>query len=164
MSVSIFESIPDKTLFMFIKFIMEEVDFYTLTSSQDDSLRDGLESAESTLGIRGSDSSLDCDYIYNVWNMNEDLFEEDKLTQPFKKPTLNKVKFTWYTWETQWAKLTYKHEIETYGSTKEDIHSYIDGKRQEGDLSPWDGDFVDTDTYDSETTDNSIDDNSITIL
>jgi hypothetical protein len=144
--------------------VMEETDFDSLESSQDSDLQDGVESVESILGIRGNDSSLDCDYIYNVWNMNEDLFEEDKLTQPFKKPTLNKVKFTWYTWETQWAKLTYKHEIETYGSTKEDIHSYIDGKRQEGDLSPWDGDFVDADTYDSETTDDSIDDNSITIL
>jgi hypothetical protein len=105
MSASVFESIPDKTLFRFIKVIMEEVNFDTLDSSQDYTLKDGVESAESTLGIRGNDSSLDCDYIYNVWEMNQDLFEEDKLTQPLDRPKLNKVEFDWYGWETQWVKL-----------------------------------------------------------
>ena len=83
MSSSIFETIPDKTLFKFIKMVMEEVNFDTLDSSQDYTLQDGVESAESTLGIRGNDSSLDCDYIYNVWEMNQDLFEEDRFSNSF---------------------------------------------------------------------------------
>jgi len=164
MSVSIFESIPDKTLFMFIKVVMEEVDFNTLDSSQDYTLKDGVETAESTLGIRGNDSSLDCDYIYNVWEMNQNLFEEDKLTQPLDRPKLNKVEFDWYLWQTQWVKQTYKHQIETYSSEKGDIFNYVRGMNQDGDYSVWDGELIDTDVYEADVTDDSIDDSSLTIL
>ena len=164
MSASVFESIPDKTLFRFIRVIMEEVNFDALDSSQDYELQDGVESAESTLGVRGNDSSLDCDYIYNVWKMNQDLFEEDKLTQPLDRPKLNKVEFDWYGWETQWVKQTYKHEIETYSASKENIFNYIHGMSSTGDYSYWDGDLVDTDVYDSDVTDDSIESNSFKIL
>jgi hypothetical protein len=163
MSASIFETIPDKTLFKFIKMVMEETDFDSLESSQDSDLQDGVESVESILGIRGNDSSLDCDYIYNVWQMNENLFEEDKLTQPLNKPKLKNVEFDWYGWETQWVKLTYRHKINTYSSSKDNIYDYINGMRSGGDYTYWDGKLIDTDTYDSEVTDDSIDDTSFTI-
>jgi len=163
MNTSIFETIPDKTLFKFIKMVMEETDFDSLSSSQDSDLQDGIETVESTLGIRGNDSSLDCDYIYNVWQMNEDLFEEDKLTQPLNKPKLTNVEFDWYGWETQWVKLTYRHEINTYSSSKDNIYDYINGMRSGGDYTYCDGKLIDTDTYDSEVTDDSIDDTSFTI-
>ena len=164
MSASIFETIPDKTLFKFIKMVMEEVDFETLESSQDYELQEGVETIESTLGIRGNDSSLDCDYIYNVWKLNEDLFEEDKLTNNLNKPTFKKVEFDWHLWETQWVKQTYRHQIETYGTEKGDIYNFIYGMNQDGDHSVWDGDLIDTDIYESDATDDSIDDNSFTIL
>ena len=164
MSASIFDTIPDKTLFKFIKMVMEEVDFETLESSQDYELQEGVETIESTLGIRGNDSSLDCDYIYNVWKLNEDLFEEDRLTNNLNKPTFKKVEFDWYLWETQWVKQTYRHQIETYSSGKEDIFNYVYGMNQDADLSVWDGDLIDTDYLNSEVTDDSIDDTSITIL
>jgi len=164
MSTSIFETIPEKTLFKFIKMVMEEVDFETLESSQDYELQEGVETIESTLGIRGNDSSLDCDYIYNVWKLNEDLFEEDRLTNNINRPTFKKVEFDWYLWETQWVKQTYRHQIETYGTDKNDIHSYIYGMSSEGDMSVWDGDLIDTDILNSDTTDDSIDDTSFTIL
>lgn len=163
MSASIFESIPDKTLFRFIKIVMEEVDFNTLDSSQDYMLRDGVEEAESTIGVRGGDSTIDCDYIYNVWKLNEDLFEEDRLTGNLDRPTFKKVEFDWYAWETQWVKLTYRHQVETYGTDKGDIYNYIYGMGSEGDYSYYDGTLIDTDNYDTETTDDSIDDN-FTIL
>jgi len=163
MNTSIFETIPDKTLFKFIKMVMEETDFDSLSSSQDSDLQDGIETVESTLGIRGNDSSLDCDYIYNVWEMNQDLFEEDRLTQPLNKPELKNVEFDWYGWETQWVKLTYRHEIKTYSSSKDNIYDYINGMRSGGDYTYCDGKLIDTDTYDSEVTDDSIDDTSFTI-
>jgi len=162
MSASIFESIPDKTLFRFIKIVMEEVDFNTLNSSQDYMLRDGVEEAESTIGVRGGDSTIDCDYIYNVWQLNSDLFEEDRLIGNLNRPTLKKVEFDWNAWETQWVKLTYRHQVETYGTDKNDIFNYIYGMGSEGDYSYYDGTLIDTDNYDTETTDDSIDD--ITIL
>lgn len=164
MSASIFNTIPDKTLFKFIKMVMEEVDFETLESSQDYELQEGVETIESTLGIRGNDSSLDCDYIYNVWKLNEDLFEEDRLTNNINKPTFKKVEFDWYLWETQWVKQTYRHQIETYSSGKEDIFNYARGMNQDADLSIWDGILIDTDVYNAEVTEDSIDDTSITIL
>ena len=164
MSASIFETIPDKTLFKFIKMVMEEVDFNTLTSSQDYELQESVETIESTLGIRGNDSSLDCDCIYNVWEMNQDLFEEDKLTQPLDRPKLNKVEFDWYGWETQWVKQTYRHQIETYSASKDNIFNYIYGMSSTGDYSYWDGDLVDTDVYESDVTDDSIESNSFKIL
>ena len=164
MSASIFNTIPDKTLFKFIKMVMEEVDFETLESSQDYELQEGVETIESTLGIRGNDSSLDCDYIYNVWKLNEDLFEEDRLTNNLNKPTFKKVEFDWYLWETQWVKQTYRHQIETYSSGKEDIFNYARGMNQDADLSIWDGILIDTDVYNAEVTEDSIDDTSITIL
>jgi hypothetical protein len=144
--------------------VMEEVDFETLESSQDYELQEGVETIESTLGIRGNDSSLDCDYIYNVWKLNEDLFEEDRLTNNLNKPKLNKVEFDWYLWETQWVKQTYRHQIETYSSGKEDIVNYARGMNQDADLSVWDGNLINTDVYNAEVTDDSIDDSSFTIL
>ena len=164
MSASIFDTINDKTLFKFIKMVMEEVDFETLESSQDYTLQEGVETIESTLGIRGNDSSLDCDYIYNVWKLNEDLFEEDKLTNDLNKPTFKKVEFDWYLWETQWVKQTYRHQIETYSSEKGDIYSYVYGMNQDGDYAIWDGNLIDTEYLNSETNDDSIDDTSFTIL
>jgi hypothetical protein len=143
---------------------MEEVDFETLESSQDYELQEGVETIESTLGIRGNDSSLDCDYIYNVWKLNEDLFEEDRLTNNINRPTFKKVELDWYLWETQWVKQTYRHQIETYSSEKGDIFNYVRGMNQDGDYSVWDGDLIDTDYLNSEVTDDSIDDTSITIL
>jgi hypothetical protein len=163
MSASVFESIPDKTLFRFIKIVMEHTDFETLNSSQDINLFDGIEEAESTIGVRGGDSTIDCDYIYNVWKLNEDLFEEDRLTGNLDRPTFKKVKFDWYAWETQWVKLTYRHQVETYGTDKGDIYNYIYGMSSGGDYSYFDGTLIDTDNYDTETTDDSIDDN-FTIL
>jgi hypothetical protein len=144
--------------------VMEEVDFETLESSQDYELQEGVETIESTLGIRGNDSSLDCDYIYNVWKLNEDLFEEDRLTNNINRPTFKKVELDWYLWETQWVKQTYRHQIETYSSEKGDIFNYVRGMNQDGDYSVWDGDLIDTDYLNSEVTDDSIDDTSITIL
>jgi len=164
MSASIFETIPSKTLFKFIKMVMEEVDFETLESSQEYTLKEGVETIESTLGIRGNDSSLDCDYIYNVWKLNEDLFEEDRLTNNLNKPTFKKVEFDWYLWETQWVKQTYRHQIETYSSEKGDIYSYVYGMNQDGDYALWDGNLIDTEYLNSETNDDSIDDTSFTIL
>jgi len=164
MSASIFDTINDKTLFKFIKMVMEEVDFETLESSQDYTLQEGVETIESTLGIRGNDSSLDCDYIYNVWKLNEDLFEEDRLTNNLNKPTFKKVEFDWYLWETQWVKQTYRHQIETYSSEKGDIYSYVYGMNQDGDYAIWDGNLIDTEYLNSETNDDSIDDTSFTIL
>jgi len=163
MSASVFESIPDKTLFRFIKIVMEHTDFETLISSQDNELFDGIQEAESTLGVRGNDSVIDSDYIYNVWLLNSDLFEEDRLTGNLDRPTFKKVEFDWYAWETQWVKLTYRHQVETYGTDKGDIYNYIYGMASDGDYSYWDGNLINTDTYDSETTDDSIDDN-FTIL
>ena len=163
MSASIFESIPDKTLFRFIKMVMENTDFETLISSQDNELVDGIAEAESTLGVRGNDIAIDCDYIYNVWQSNSDLFEEDRLIKNLNRPTLKKVEFDWYAWETNWVKQTYRHQVETYGTDKSDIYNYIYGMGSEGDYSYYDGTLIDTDNYDSETTDDSIDDN-FTIL
>ena len=164
MSASVFESIPDKTLFRFIKIVMEHTDFETLESSQDSDLLEGVEEAELTMGVRGINYSLDCDYIYNVWQMNKDLFEKNKLTQPLNTPNLNKIEFDWYAWETQLVKLTYRHQLETYSSSKEEIINSIEKMRFEGDYSYWDGDLIDTDNYDSEANDDSIDTDSFKII
>jgi hypothetical protein len=143
---------------------MEETDFESLESSQDIDLMEAIQTSESTLGIRGSNSSIDCDYIYNVWKLNSDLFEEDRLTGNLNRPTFKKVKFDWYLWETQLVKETYRHQIETYSSGKDDIHSYIYGMNTEGSLSVWDGNLIDTDMYNSEATDDSIDIDSFKII
>ena len=163
MSASVFESIPDKTLFRFIKIVMEHTDFETLNSSQDNELFDGIQEAESTLGVRGNDSVIDSDYIYNVWQLNSDLFEEDRLTGNLDRPTFKKVEFDWYAWETNWVKQTYRHKVETYATDKDDIFNYIYGMASDGDYSYWDGDLINSDNYDSETTDDSIDSSSFKI-
>ena len=74
-----------------------------------------------------------------------------------------KVEFDWFGWETHWVKLTYRHQVETYGTDKGDIYNYIYGMSSGGDYSYFDGTLIDTDNYDTETTDDSIDDN-FTIL
>jgi hypothetical protein len=75
-----------------------------------------------------------------------------------------KVEFDWFGWETHWVKQKYRHKIETYSVSKDNIFNYIYGISSEGDYSYWDGELVDTDVYNSETTNDSIDSNTLKIL
>jgi hypothetical protein len=75
-----------------------------------------------------------------------------------------KVEFDWFGSETHWVKQKYRHKIETYSVSKDNIFNYIYGISSEGDYSYWDGELVDTDVYNSETTNDSIDSNTLKIL
>ena len=164
MSKSVFETIPDKTIFRFIKEVMNEVDFSDLETSQESELTEAISSVESYFGIRGEDYTIDSDYIYNLWKLNTETFEGDKLTAPLYRPKFKQVSFDWHVWETQWVKTINQHEIETYGSDKDDIMNYVYGLRNDGNLNWYDGKEIDSEVTESETTDDDIDDNSFTIL
>lgn len=161
---SVFENVPDKIIFRLVKMVMEEVDFSELETSQELELTEAIKSVESYFGIRGEDYTIDADYIYNLWNLNIESFEEEKLTTPLYRPTYKQVAFDWAVWETQWVKSTHRHEIETYGTDKDDMLNYIYGMRNDGNLNWYDGKEIDSEVTESETTDDDIDDNSFTIL
>ena len=161
---SVFENIPDKIIFRLVKMIMEEVDFSELETSQDSELTEAISSVESYFEIRGEDYTIDADYIYNLWKLNIETFEEEKLTTPLYRPKFKQVSFDWHVWETQWVKTINQHKIETYGSDKDDIINYVYGLRNEGNLNWYDGKEINSEVTDSETIDDDIDDNSFTIL
>jgi len=159
-----FENLSDKLIFKLVKMIMEEVDFSDLETSQDLELTEAISSVESYFGIRSEDYTLDSDYIYNLWKLNIESFEEETLTSSLYRPKFKQVTFDWHVWETQWVKTINQHEIETYGSDKDDIMNYIYGMRNDGNLNWYDGKEINSEVTDSETTDDDIDDNSFTIL
>ena len=161
---SVFENIPDKIIFRLVKMIMEEVDFSELETSQDSELTDAISSVESYFEIRGEDYTIDAEYIYNLWKLNIESFEEEKLTTPLYRPKFKQVSFDWHVWETQWVKTINQHKIETYGSDKDDIINYVYGLRNEGNLNWYDGKEINSEVTDSETIDDDIDVNSFTIL
>ena len=161
---SVFENVPDKIIFRLVKMIMEEVDFSELETSQDSELTDAISSVESYFGIRGEDYTIDADYIYNLWNLNIESFEEEKLTSPLYRPKFKQVSFDWHVWETQWVKTINQHKIETYGSDRDDMMNYVYGLRNDGNLNWYDGKEINSEVTESETTDDDIDDNSFKIL
>ena len=160
---SLFENVPDKIIFKFVKMMMEDFEFNELETSQDSELFDAIESVGSYFGIRGEDSVIDADYFYNLWKLNVDLFEEDKLTSNLNRPNLKNVSFDWHAWETNWVKSTYRHEIETYSTGKEDIYNYIGGLNSESDLFYYDGNEINHEVIDTDTTDDSVDIDSFEI-
>ena len=161
---SVFENVPDKIIFRLVKMIMEEVDFSELETSQDSELTDAISSVESYFGIRGEDYTIDADYIYNLWKLNIETFDEEKLTTPLYRPKFKQVSFDWLGWETQWVKIINEHKIETYGSDRDDIMNYVYGLRNDGNLNWYDGKEINSEVTESETTDDDIDDNSFKIL
>lgn len=161
---SVFENVPDKIIFRLVKMLMEEVDFSELETSQDSELTDAISSVESYFGIRGEDYTINADYIYNLWKLNSETFEEEKLTTPFYRPKFKQVSFHWHVWETQWVKTINEHKIETYGTNQDDIMNYIYGMRNDGNLNWYDGNEIDSEVTESETTDDDIDDSSFKIL
>ena len=161
---SVFENVPDKIIFRLVKMIMEEVDFSELETSQDSELTEAISSVESYFEIRGEDYTIDAEYIYNLWKLNIESFEEEKLTTPLYRPKFKQVSFDWHVWETQWVKTINQHKIETYGSDKDDIINYVYGLRNEGNLNWYDGKEINSEVTDSETIDDDIDVNSFTIL
>ena len=161
---SVFENVPDKIIFRLVKMLMEEVDFSELETSQDLKLTEAINSVESYFGIRGEDSIIDSDYIYNLWKLNVDLFEDEKFTTQLNKPSLKEVSFNWESWETQWVKNINEHHIKTYSLTKDEISDYIHALENDGTISWWDGQEIDSEVIESETTDSSIDEDSLTIL
>jgi hypothetical protein len=158
-----FETIHDKILFKFVKIIMENVDFESLDSSQDDELYDELNRVSTYFGFRINDTSLELDYIYNLYQLNEEVFDEDKLHTSLNRPSIKTVKFEWNVSETQWVNSIYGHEIETYCSDKVEIFDYIEGLRNKGDINWYEGVELSSEVDSTETTDDSINKNSFKI-
>ena len=161
---SMFETIHDKILFKFVKIIMENVDFESLDSSQDDELYDELNRVSTYFGFRINDISLELDYIYNLYQLNGEVFDEDKLHTSLNRPSIKTVKFEWNVSETQWVELIYEHKIETYSSDEEEIFNYIESLRDKGDIDWWGGTEISNEVPNSETTDDSINRSSIKII
>jgi len=159
-----FENLSDKLIFKLVKMIMEEVDFSDLETSQDLELTDGISSVEGYFGIKSDDYTLDSDYIYNLWKLNIESFEEETLTSSLYRPEYKKVKFDWIVLERQLVRSTYQHELETYGTNKDDILDYVHGIRNDGNLNYYDGNEINTEVIDSDFDDDDIDDNSFKIV
>ena len=161
MSASIFEKTNDKILFKIIKMVMEEVDFESLESSIDNSLRDSTKSSSKYFGL-SPDDYLDEEYIYNVWKLNEDLFEENTLNGNLERPTLKKFNFNWDVWQTEWTIERRNHNFESYSDNKEDVSATLFSLRGEGLIDAWEGTLVEREVYSSETTNEEIDTDSLT--
>ena len=159
-----YENLSDKVLFRFIKMLMEEVDFSELETSQDSELSDAIDTIKSYFPVQSDDYTIDADFIYNLWKLNFESFDEETLTSPLYRPKFKQVTFDWHVWETQWVKTINQHEIETYGSDRDDIMNYIYGMRNDGNLNWYDGKEINSEVTESETTDDDIDDTSFKIV
>jgi hypothetical protein len=161
MNASIFEKTNDKILFKIIKMVMGEIDFESLESSINNDLRDSITSSSKYFGL-SPDDYLDDEYIYNVWKLNEDLFEENTLNGNLERPTLKKFNFNWDVWQTEWTQERYNHNFESYSDNKEDVINTLLSLGGDGLIDSWGGTLVEREVYESETTNDEIDLGSLT--
>jgi hypothetical protein len=113
---------------------------------------------ESVCKLFSIDPSIqDTDFLYNVIKLNEDIFEENSLNSPLKKPTLKNYEYDWIVTMKSIVNEYYKNTISLY-SDKDDVNDLLYNLKSEGTLDIFDGDLYEEDAKDSEMLDDELGD------
>jgi hypothetical protein len=98
---------------------------------------------------------INCDYLYNIWVLNEDSFEGKTLNGSLKRPTLKKYTYDYRERQSVITDTYYTNEISMYTET-DGVIDILYNLKSEGVLEPWDGDQYNSETIDSEFIDDEI--------
>lgn len=107
-------------------------------------------------GVRfaGSEGEEQAVFLYEFIRMNsKTLFSEEKIENldVIKLPELRKYQFDIELDMVSYRTEIWEHTFTTYLQDEQQIKDSIDAQRNNGDLSPYDGNLTYDDTYDSET-------------
>lgn len=155
MGKSELENWNDKLLFLIIKQLKNTIDLDSVENSGDYQFTDAVESISSMFSINSD--SINCDYLYNLWKLNEESFEFKNLQFELIRP---KLKTYSYTYRERRSTV-----IDDYWENNISLYTEIDGVnnllytlKSEGMIEPWDGNNFDSETVDSEFIDDEIED------
>jgi hypothetical protein len=152
---SVFEKMSDRVIFSIIKQIVKKVDLDIVENSADWQFYQVVEEVCKLFSIYPS--IQDTDFLYNVIKLNEDVFEENSLTSPLKKPTLKNYEYDWIVTMKTIVNEYYRDTISLY-SDKNEIKNVLYTLKSEGTLDIFDGDLYEEDTTDSEMLDDELGD------
>ena len=154
MEKSKLENLSDRILFLLIKMIGEntsiDLDSYSLGSTCDE---------KSKLMGLGDLDYIDYNYIVSVYNLNEKLFEEDKLTSSLNRPAPKLYSYEYAETRVETVITTYRLTQTSYSEKL--VRETIDLIERDGNLEWFDGREIDRDYIDGETTDVEFVKNSI---
>jgi hypothetical protein len=153
MEHSAFEKMSDRVIFSVIKQIINKVDIDMVENSADWQFYQVVEGVCKLFSI--DPSIQDTDFLYNVIKLNEDIFEENSLTSPLKKPTLKNYEYDWIVTMKTIVNEYYRNTISLY-SDKDELNDLLYTLKSEGTLDVFDGDLYEEDTRDSEMLDDEL--------
>jgi hypothetical protein len=153
MEHSVFEKMSDRVIFSVIKQIINKVDIDMVENSADWQFYQVVEGVCKLFSI--DPSIQDTDFLYNVIKLNEDVFEENSLSIPLKKPTLKNYEYDWIVQMKSIVNEYYRNTISLY-SDKDDVNDLLYNLKSEGTLDIFDGDLYEEDTRDSEMLDDEL--------
>jgi len=154
MEHSAFEKMSDRVIFSVIKQIINKVDIDMVDNSADWQFYQVVEGVCKLFSI--DPSIQDTDFLYNVIKLNGDIFEENSLSSPLKKPTLKKYEYDWVVTMKTIVNEYYRNTISLY-SDKDNVNDLLYSLKSEGTLDVFDGDLYEEDTRDSEMLDDELD-------
>jgi hypothetical protein len=154
MEPSVFEKMSDRVIFSVIKQIINKIDLDVVENSADWEFYQAVQTVCKLFSI--DPSIQDTDFLYNVIKLNEDIFEENSLSSPLKKPTLRNYEYDWVVTMKSIVNEYYRNTISLY-SDKDDVNDLLYTLKSEGTLDVFDGDLYEEDTKDSEMLDDELD-------
>ena len=154
MEHSAFEKMSDRIIFSVIKQIINKIDMDIVENSADWQFYQVVEGICKLFSI--DPSIQDTDFLYNVIKLNENVFEENSLTSPLKKPTLKNYEYDWIVTMKTIVNEYYRNTISLY-SDKDEVNDLLYHLKSEGTLDVFDGDLYEEDTKDSEMLDDELD-------
>jgi hypothetical protein len=154
MEPSVFEKMSDRVIFSVIKQIINKIDLDVVENSADWEFYQAVQTVCKLFSI--DPSIQDTDFLYNVIKLNEDIFEENSLSSPLKKPTLKNYEYDWVVQMKSIVNEYYRNTISLY-SAKDEVNDLLYALKSEGTLDIFDGDLYEEDTKDSEMLDDELD-------
>lgn len=147
MERSEFEKLGDRMLFNFVKKISNEVDFDMIENCTDYEFQQAVQDVGKLFSIETN--YIDEDYLYNVYKMNEDLFNKQTLESKIDRPKVREYEFDWQVTSKEIVVETFRDKVSSYSDDEDEIRSLLYNMRSEGYITPYDGQLINDYVQDS---------------
>lgn len=114
---------------------------------------DVFEIVEDTINMMGFEPEwVDVDFIFALYSLNFNSFnDESKIEGPLVKPKISTYRYEIDVFERVSRRLTYEHTYESY--SEKNVFPLAKKAEEEGYISVWEGDEIDSDVFETETDD-----------
>ena len=154
MERSDFEKLGDRMLFNFVKKISNEVDLDMIENCTDYEFQQAVQDVGKLFSIETN--YIDEDYLYNVYKMNENLFNNSTLESKINRPTVKEFEFDWLVTSKEIVVETFRDKVSSYSDDEDEIRSLLYNMRSEGYITPYDGQLINDYVQDSKMEDDEL--------